>query len=190
MDKKERIVQAAIDVFKENGIERTKVSDIVKAAGIAQGTYYLYFSSKLSVMPAIAEELVNTLVKKLEKNVDKKGRFAKQLEDIIVTVYDNLREYRKLHALVYAGLASTEHLREWEEIYEPFYAWMTLRLEEAQRNEMIGEHVEPSSSARLVIGIIESSAEQAYLHAAPPEEEIDKQKRALLQFVQHALHVT
>ncbi len=44
--------------FRKKGVEKTKISDIVKLAGIAQGTFYLYFPSKLSVMPAIAEVMV------------------------------------------------------------------------------------------------------------------------------------
>ncbi len=56
--KKGRIIHAAIDIFSEKGIDQTKVSDIVKKAGIAQGTFYLYFPSKLAVMPSIAEVMV------------------------------------------------------------------------------------------------------------------------------------
>ena len=34
MNKKEKIVYAAIEVFQEKGVEKTKISDIVKLAGI------------------------------------------------------------------------------------------------------------------------------------------------------------
>ncbi|MCR8682296.1 TetR/AcrR family transcriptional regulator, partial [Enterococcus faecium] len=67
MSKREKIMLAAIDAFKEKGIEKTTISDIVKAAGVAQGTFYLYFPSKLSVMPAIAEHLIAQMVPAIEK---------------------------------------------------------------------------------------------------------------------------
>lgn len=67
IDKKERIIQSAIDVFSEKGIEKATISEIVKKAGIAQGTFYLYFSSKLAVMPAIAEVMVNKILEGLNK---------------------------------------------------------------------------------------------------------------------------
>ena len=41
MDKRAAIIDAAIAVFAEKGVEKATVSDIVKRAGIAQGTYYL-----------------------------------------------------------------------------------------------------------------------------------------------------
>ncbi len=46
-NKKEKIIQSAINVFREKGMEKAKVSDIVKGAGIAQGTFYLYFPPNL-----------------------------------------------------------------------------------------------------------------------------------------------
>lgn len=43
---RQAILDAAIRVFKEKGFQKTRVSDIVSAAGVAQGTFYLYFPSK------------------------------------------------------------------------------------------------------------------------------------------------
>ena len=50
---------------------KTKISDIVKLAGIAQGTFYLYFPSKLSVMPAIAEVMVEKMILAVKEKVQK-----------------------------------------------------------------------------------------------------------------------
>lgn len=48
----------AARVFGERGVAGTAVSDIVKAAGVAQGTFYLYFDSKDDVLVAVAEQFV------------------------------------------------------------------------------------------------------------------------------------
>ena len=50
---------------------KTKISDILKLAGIAQGTFYLYFPSKLSVMPAIAEVMVEKMILAVKEKVQK-----------------------------------------------------------------------------------------------------------------------
>ncbi|HWS73101.1 MAG TPA: helix-turn-helix domain-containing protein, partial [Thermoanaerobaculia bacterium] len=44
--KRERILRAAVDVFARNGYFNAKVSEIAKAAGVADGTIYLYFDGK------------------------------------------------------------------------------------------------------------------------------------------------
>ena len=44
--KRERILRAAVDVFAEYGYFNAKVAQIAKAAGVADGTIYLYFDGK------------------------------------------------------------------------------------------------------------------------------------------------
>lgn len=120
MSKEEKIILAAIDVFREKGVEKTKVSDIVKSAGIAQGTFYLYFPSKLSVMPAIAAVMVEKIMSEVNHRFQENESIEGQLDQIVDAVFYLTKEYRDVFALVYAGITQTEHLKEWETIYAPF----------------------------------------------------------------------
>ena len=60
------IVSAAAVAFAEQGVACTAVSDIVKAAGVAQGTFYLYFESKDDVVLAVAELFGDALIGAIE----------------------------------------------------------------------------------------------------------------------------
>ena len=42
----EALMDAALSVFKRVGVERSRVYDIARAAGLSPGTFYLYFESK------------------------------------------------------------------------------------------------------------------------------------------------
>jgi len=137
MNKKEMIVHAAIEVFREQGIEKTKISDIVKAAGIAQGTFYLYFPSKLSLMPAIAEVMVVKTMTIVQESVEESATFPVQLEQLVEAIFQVTHDYHEIQALIYSGLASTEHLKEWETVYAPFYQWISDRLQEAKEDGII-----------------------------------------------------
>ena len=46
LEKKRRILENAYQLFKSKNIYNTAVDDIVKASGIARGTFYLYFKDK------------------------------------------------------------------------------------------------------------------------------------------------
>jgi len=59
MDKKQLIIKAAIRVFARDGLEKGKIADIAKEAGIGKGTIYEYFRSKDEIFQAI-EQLVFT----------------------------------------------------------------------------------------------------------------------------------
>jgi len=58
------LISAAATAFAQRGVANTAVSDIVSAAGVAQGTFYLYFTSKddavLAVVERIAQEIIES----------------------------------------------------------------------------------------------------------------------------------
>lgn len=62
-----QLVAAAQATFAKHGLDRTLVSDIVRAAGVAQGTFYLYFKSKEDMVAAVAEELTNEMLGRVEE---------------------------------------------------------------------------------------------------------------------------
>ena len=187
MEKKEKIIHAAIEVFREKGIEKTKISDIVRVAGIAQGTFYLYFPSKLSVMPHIADVMIKKTVAEMTQNVQRDAPLQLQLEQVVATVFKLAKEYSDVYALMYAGLTQTEHIIEWEDIYAPFYQWMSDFLNQAKASGQIRDSVNNERTAKIVIGLIESTAEQIYLYDNVNEEKIQLQKKELITFLQYGL---
>lgn len=187
MSKEEKIIQAAIEVFREKGIEKTKVSDIVKAAGIAQGTFYLYFPSRLSVMPAIAKNMVERIIATLDEGISSHKPFEQQLEEVVEMVFLITKDYGDIVALIYAGIAQTEHLKEWENIYAPYYEWMSHFLLSGKQQGMIRDSIDPTRSAKLMIGLIESAAEQIYLFDDSKDETMKLLKLELIDFLSHAL---
>ncbi|HZG53984.1 MAG TPA: TetR/AcrR family transcriptional regulator [Pyrinomonadaceae bacterium] len=61
-DKREAILRAATKVFAENGYFNSKVADVARGAGVADGTVYLYFKSKEEILRSIFERGVNDAV--------------------------------------------------------------------------------------------------------------------------------
>lgn len=187
MNKKDRIVTAAIEVFIEKGIEKTKISDIVKLAGIAQGTFYLYFPSKLSVMPAIAEVMMERMIQTVKERVQKNSPFIEKLSQMIDAIFDFIEEYHEIQAIMYAGLASTEHIKEWETVYQPIYMWVNELLSEAKSSGVICDSIDAERSSRLIIALIESAAEQIYLYDQNKDDQAMLQKEEVLNFISNAI---
>ncbi len=57
-ERRSELIATAQQLFYEKGYERTSVSDIVKAVGVAQGTFYYYFGSKTAVLEALVDDIV------------------------------------------------------------------------------------------------------------------------------------
>jgi AcrR family transcriptional regulator len=57
VNRRREIVDAARSVFEQRGYLETRVSDIVEAADVAQGTFYTYFDSKDAVFREVATQV-------------------------------------------------------------------------------------------------------------------------------------
>lgn len=187
MDKKQKIIEATIEQFTTKGVESTKISDIVKSAGIAQGTFYLYFPSKFSVMPEIAKFAVEEIMTNIRRSVELSADFDTKIEQLVKAVFQITEQKKELFAVLYAGLAQSEHLKQWESIYSPFYDWVFNLLEESLQKGEIRRNVNCARTSRILIGLMESTAEQLYLYDSPTQEEIEAQFKELILFTKSAL---
>src|SRR5262245_47900702 len=59
--RRQEILEAGERVFLAKGIARASVDDIVASAGVAKGTFYLYFASKEALVHALRERWVESI---------------------------------------------------------------------------------------------------------------------------------
>jgi AcrR family transcriptional regulator len=58
---KQRIIQAALDVYSEKGYHEATMEDIAQKLGVTKGALYLYFKSK--------DELLNVIIKRWDRSI-------------------------------------------------------------------------------------------------------------------------
>ena len=61
-DKRDRIMNAAITAFAQNGYHQATMAAVAREAGVAAGTIYLYFKSKDDLLISIFEEKVQRFI--------------------------------------------------------------------------------------------------------------------------------
>ncbi len=61
-EKRNRILRAAIRIFSQKGFFNSKVSEIARASGVADGTIYLYFKNKDDLLISLFEEKMGEMV--------------------------------------------------------------------------------------------------------------------------------
>jgi len=69
--KRHRILRAAIRIFSQRGFFNSKVSDIAHAAGVADGTIYLYFKNKDDLLISLFEEKMGEVVAEVREKVSR-----------------------------------------------------------------------------------------------------------------------
>ena len=60
-ERKLSILNAAKEMFAINGYHDTSISDIIKRADIARGTFYLYFKDKREIFDALFDQLLQKI---------------------------------------------------------------------------------------------------------------------------------
>ena len=96
--KKDALLNAAFDIFTSIGINKTSISDIVQKAGVAKGTFYLYFADKYDLRNKLIAHKANKIFEKAETALDKTGitEFDDRMIFFIDNILDQLTENKSL----------------------------------------------------------------------------------------------
>lgn len=69
-ERRNELIDTAIELFTTIGYEKTSVSDIVKKISVAQGTFYYYFKSKEDIFLAIFERHLSKSIDEFNKIIN------------------------------------------------------------------------------------------------------------------------
>ena len=82
-EKYQRILEAAVKVFAELGFHQSTISQIAKAAGVADGTIYLYFKNKDDILVQFYEYKTRQVFKTFRQAVDQADSAVGKLRNLI-----------------------------------------------------------------------------------------------------------
>jgi TetR/AcrR family transcriptional regulator, fatty acid metabolism regulator protein len=83
LDKHRRILDAAVKVFAGKGFHRSRVSEIAREAGVADGTIYLYFKNKDDILISLFEETMQEAVSRFRQEIEEAGDAPSRLERLV-----------------------------------------------------------------------------------------------------------
>lgn len=113
--KKGKLIDAAFELFTLKGINPTAIDEVVKRAGVAKGTFYLYFKDKYDLLEQIitlkCEELVRTVLETIKEEFENKETApSDKIIRFIDLVMDGLTENKNLAVLVLHDMAAFRKL--------------------------------------------------------------------------------
>ena len=156
-DKRERILKAATKVFARKGFYATRVSEVAKAAGVADGTIYLYFQSKDDLLVSLFEDRVVLLLAVLEREIEKRTTAKDRLRAIIELQLGLLEGERDLAEVITVNLRqSTRLMKQYAAPKFNLYLETIARVvHEGQKSGDFRDDVSPSVVARAVFGALD-----------------------------------
>jgi AcrR family transcriptional regulator len=97
---RQRLLEAAESVFADHGYHDASVVKITEAAGVGQGTFYLYFASKQDVFDELVRDL-NRRVRHAMKEASSQGKTRLEAELLGFRAYFRFTaEHRALYRII------------------------------------------------------------------------------------------
>lgn len=124
--KRENLLAAAYTLFIKKGFVDTSINDIVEYAGVAKGTFYLYFKDKWDINEQVIieksrllfdEAIINTNDKRIDKFDD---RIINIVDYIIETFKDNIDLMKLINKNISLGIYNKVLESEYINIREMF----------------------------------------------------------------------
>lgn len=106
-EKENSLFQAGYDLFTTKGIHDTAINDIVKKAGVAKGTFYLYFKDKYDLLDRIVlNKSAQVLCEAIKYNgLIKFESFEEEVLNFIDYIIEYFKEDKLLLKLIYKNLS-------------------------------------------------------------------------------------
>jgi len=166
------LLAAARAILAEKGLEAATVSEIVARAGVAQGTFYLYFPSKMALIPALDKELNEHTLAAVREAVARATSAAEVVNMGITAAFQELERYRDVLHVIHSRISSFSTESDWGTQFGPYHRLVTEIIRQRQATGEIDATVNPEISARLIIGLINFAADECYIYNTQAQPEV------------------
>ncbi len=183
--RREQLLKAARKVFRANGYDGSSVSEIVREAGVAQGTFYLYFPSKRDAAVSLRDGLMETMAQEVTAAVKSHTDFKGRLESLIGACFKVAQKNSDLFRLAFIGADEThpEMHSESSEHASFLKAVTDLFKDASDTGEM--EAKDPEIAARLATGLLQHAMIEAFVFGQG--EESDQLEHGVTELLVNAL---
>ncbi|HZS75338.1 MAG TPA: TetR family transcriptional regulator [Ktedonobacteraceae bacterium] len=184
-DRRANLLAAARAILAEKGLEATTVSEIVARAGVAQGTFYLYFPSKYALIPALNQELNEQILTAVREATARASSALEVVRLGVSTVFQILESYRDVLYVIHSPMTMWPSLTDWEAQFGPYRELIIALIQQRQATGEIPRSINPDISARLIIGLINHAGDECFVYHTTAQPEIYIEE--VIRFISRAL---
>lgn len=159
-DKRTAILRAATHVFARNGYFNSKVADIAREAGVADGTVYLYFKNKDDVLISLVNQMMDEFISAGRERIAKLKDPRDKIRTIARMHLENLGADRDLAIVFQVELRqSTKFMEQFSATkMAEYFGVIRQAIEEGQRKGTFRRHLHPKVMAKILFGALDEMA--------------------------------
>lgn len=167
-DKHRRIIEAAIKVFAKNGFYNSKVSEIARAAQVADGTIYLYFQNKDDILISLFEEVMQDVLDRVETAIAKETNPARKLERFAQAHLSLVEENQEVSEIIQVEIRqSSKFMRGYDNVkFVKYLNIISDIIREGQAQGLFRPDVKPGIAKRAFFGALDEMSRYWVLSSA------------------------
>lgn len=156
-DKRKAILRAAIEVFARKGYFNSKVADIAAAAGIADGTVYLYFKSKDEILNSIFDRAMTEFIDEGKRELSLLETPQDKLKKIAQFHLERLGADRDLAIVFQIELrGSTKFMQQFSAAgFAEYLDLIKTTIEDGQKAGVFRKDLKPIVCAKILYGALD-----------------------------------
>lgn len=155
-DKYESILLAAIRVFARNGFFNSKVADVAKDAGVADGTVYLYFKNKEDLLISIFNYIIDEAIERARKelvNLDNPGEKIHKLAGLHLDLMGRDENLAKVFQVELRQLKFMEQFSTSK--LSIYFEFIRTAIEQGQQTGLFRTAINPQIAAKVLYGALD-----------------------------------
>jgi AcrR family transcriptional regulator len=164
VERRQQILSAARGLFAKRGYHQTTIDDIVAQAGVARGTFYLYFEDKRAVFSDLIDRFAAQLAMSIERiTTDEPARpVAGQVRENIRRIVGTCLSERAMTKILITDAVGVDPSfdRKLANFYDSMVGLLTESLRDGQMLGIVGDG-EPRVLAYLTLGALKELLYQA-----------------------------
>lgn len=158
--KSEAILRAAAKVFAQSGYFNAKVADVARAAGVADGTVYLYFKSKDDLLTSIFNWAMGEFTGRARAALQEVSDPREKLRRFAELHFSLLEEERDIAIVLQVELRqSTKFMEQFSTTHLATYLQMIREIvEEGQKTGLFRRGLNATIVAKFLFGALDEMA--------------------------------
>jgi len=183
-----RIIEAAVKVFAKKGFYQAKVTDVAKAAGVADGTIYLYFKNKDDLLIRLFEEKMEGFLQRFRSQLSKLDDPIIKLRTLVDVYFDLIEEDQELADVFQVELRqSTKFLKDYHnQKFLDFLSMISSIIEEGIGNGFFRPDLNIDVVKIMIFGALDEVARQ-WILGADEKYSLDDAKKDIQQTLIYGL---
>lgn len=159
-DKRERIMKSAMKMFAKKGFYSTKVSEIARGAGVADGTTYLYFKSKDDILISLFETQMEPILAQVRQELATEASATQKLRRFARLHFEMVEKNPDLAMVIVVELRqSAKFMHEYPGTkFRQYLDVIAAIIEEGQQKGEFRSDIHPSIAKQVVFGALDGLA--------------------------------